>query len=54
VGIFLGPKLAMANHSCIPNSMVQFVGRKAILRAEKPIKVDDEIEISYTGVSSGL
>ncbi|KAF4963161.1 hypothetical protein FSARC_8787 [Fusarium sarcochroum] len=48
VGIFLGPKLAMANHSCIPNAMVQFVGRKAILRAEKPIKVDDEIEISYT------
>ncbi|KAM0343329.1 hypothetical protein ACHAPU_008650 [Fusarium lateritium] len=48
VGIFLGPKLAMANHSCIPTAMVQFVGRKAILRAEKPIRVDDEIEISYT------
>ncbi|EXK90053.1 SET and MYND protein [Fusarium oxysporum f. sp. raphani 54005] len=48
VGIFLEPKLAMANHSCIPNAMVQFVGRKAILRAEKPIKVDEEIEISYT------
>jgi hypothetical protein len=41
----------MANHSCIPNAMVQFVGRKAILRAEKPIKVDEEIEISYTGIS---
>lgn len=51
VGIFLEPKLAMANHSCIPNAMVQFVGRKAILRAEKPIKVDEEIEISYTGMS---
>ncbi|KAH6961402.1 hypothetical protein DER45DRAFT_520685 [Fusarium avenaceum] len=48
VGIFLGPKLAMANHSCIPNAMVQFVGRRAILRAEKPIEVDQEIEISYT------
>ncbi|KAM0188556.1 hypothetical protein ACHAPI_010490 [Fusarium lateritium] len=48
VGIFLGPKLAMANHSCIPNAMVQFAGRKAILRAEKPIKLDEEIEISYT------
>ncbi|KAF4446619.1 SET and MYND protein [Fusarium austroafricanum] len=47
VGVFLEPKLAMANHSCIPNAMVQFVGRKAILRAEKPISVDDEIEISY-------
>lgn len=51
VGIFLEPKLAMVNHSCIPNAMVQFVGRKAILRAEKPIKVDEEIEISYTGMS---
>ncbi|KAF4340239.1 SET and MYND [Fusarium beomiforme] len=48
VGIFLEPKLAMANHSCIPNAMVQFVDRKAILRAEKPIKVGEEIEISYT------
>ncbi|KAM0564011.1 hypothetical protein ACHAPJ_000219 [Fusarium lateritium] len=48
VGIFLEPKLAMANHSCIPNAMVQFVGRKAMLRAEKPINADDEIEISYT------
>lgn len=44
----------MANHSCIPNAMVQFIGRRAILRAEKPIKIDDEIEISYTGVSSSL
>jgi SET and MYND domain-containing protein len=40
----------MANHSCIPNAMVQFVGRRAILRAEKPIKADQEIEISYTGM----
>ncbi|KAK7430812.1 hypothetical protein QQZ08_002601 [Neonectria magnoliae] len=49
VGIFLEPTLAMANHSCIPNAMVQFIGRKAILRAETPIQAGDEIEISYTG-----
>ncbi|KAJ4203505.1 hypothetical protein NW767_005001 [Fusarium falciforme] len=48
VGIFLEPRLAMANHSCIPNATVQFVGRRAILRAERPIKADEEIEISYT------
>ncbi|KAI5466723.1 hypothetical protein BGZ63DRAFT_468689 [Mariannaea sp. PMI_226] len=48
VGIFLEPTLAMVNHSCIPNAMVQFVGRKAILRAETPIEAGDEIEISYT------
>ncbi|RDA83705.1 hypothetical protein CP532_1089 [Ophiocordyceps camponoti-leonardi (nom. inval.)] len=47
-GIFLEPKLAMANHSCIPNALVHFVGRTAILTAERPIKCGDEIEISYT------
>lgn len=49
VGIFLEPTLAMANHSCIPNALVQFIGRKAILRAEMPIKSGEEIVISYTG-----
>ncbi|KEY65659.1 hypothetical protein S7711_08732 [Stachybotrys chartarum IBT 7711] len=49
VGIFLEPTLAMANHSCIPNAFVQFIGRKAILRAETPIEAGQEIEISYTG-----
>lgn len=47
--MLLEPTLAMANHSCIPNAMVQFVGRKAILRAETAIQTGDEIEISYTG-----
>lgn len=49
VGIFLEPTLAMANHSCIPNAFVQFVGRTAVLRAESRIQNGDEIEISYTG-----
>ncbi|KAH8174029.1 SET domain-containing protein [Sarocladium implicatum] len=48
-GIFFEPYLAMANHSCIPNAFVQFVGRDAIIRAERPIAAGDEIEISYTG-----
>ncbi|KAF7548449.1 hypothetical protein G7046_g8679 [Stylonectria norvegica] len=48
VGIFLEPTLAMANHSCMPNAMVQFVGREAILRAETDIQAGQEIEISYT------
>ncbi|KAK2603836.1 hypothetical protein QQS21_003960 [Conoideocrella luteorostrata] len=48
VGIFLEPTLAMANHSCIPNAMVLFMGRKAVLRAETAIQAGDEIEISYT------
>ncbi|KAK0392320.1 hypothetical protein NLU13_1816 [Sarocladium strictum] len=47
-GIFFEPNLAMANHSCVPNAFVQFIGRDAVLRAETPIAVGDEIEISYT------
>ncbi|KAM3445159.1 hypothetical protein NHJ13734_000683 [Beauveria thailandica] len=54
VGIFLEPTLAMANHSCIPNAFVQFVGRSAVLRAESRIQNGDEIEISYTDYTSSL
>ncbi|OHE93620.1 MYND finger [Colletotrichum orchidophilum] len=46
-GIFLDTRLAMMNHSCCPNAMVQFDGRKATLRAMSFIESGDEIEISY-------
>lgn len=49
-GIFLHPTLAMVNHSCVPNATVSFSGRKALLRAEIPIKNGDEITISYIGM----
>ncbi|KAG5926364.1 hypothetical protein E4U53_003101 [Claviceps sorghi] len=48
VGIFLDPTLAMANHSCVPNATVLFAGRTAVLRAERPIREGEEIEICYT------
>ncbi|PHH83960.1 hypothetical protein CDD83_2727 [Cordyceps sp. RAO-2017] len=48
VGLFLEPTLAMANHSCVPNALVRFVGRTAVLVAERPIEAGDEVEISYT------
>ncbi|EGR47743.1 uncharacterized protein TRIREDRAFT_63364 [Trichoderma reesei QM6a] len=47
-GLYLEPTLAMANHSCIPNASVQFIGRNALLIAENPIRAGDEIEIAYT------
>lgn len=50
-GVFLDVDLAMANHSCVPNAYVCFVGRTAVLRAETEIKEGDEIEISYIGKS---
>ena len=51
-GLFLEPTLAMANHSCIPNATVDFIGREAMLRAVAPIAARDEIEISYIGMHS--
>ncbi|UKZ92265.1 uncharacterized protein TrAFT101_007227 [Trichoderma asperellum] len=48
IGLFLEPTLAMANHSCIPNAAVQFIGRNALLIAENPIRAGDEIELAYT------
>ncbi|KAL7797764.1 SET domain-containing protein [Trichoderma afarasin] len=48
VGLFLEPTLSMANHSCIPNAAVQFIGRNALLVAENPIRAGDEIELAYT------
>lgn len=47
--MFISPALAMVNHSCTPNAFVQFIGRKAVLRAYQAIKEGDEVEISYTG-----
>ncbi|KAL7922705.1 SET domain-containing protein [Trichoderma austrokoningii] len=48
IGLFLEPTLAMANHSCLPNAAVQFIGRNALLVAENPIRAGDEIELAYT------
>ncbi|KAH6604761.1 hypothetical protein Trco_006468 [Trichoderma cornu-damae] len=48
VGLFLEPSLAMANHSCVPNAAVQFIGRDALLVAENPIRAGDEVELAYT------
>jgi SET and MYND domain-containing protein len=50
-GVFLDVDLAMANHSCVPNAYVVFVGRTAVLRAERDISVGEEVEISYIGMS---
>jgi SET domain-containing protein len=43
------PTLAMVNHSCVPNAVVAFTGRKAFLRALRSMKSGEEIEISYIG-----
>ncbi|KAG5957255.1 hypothetical protein E4U57_001896 [Claviceps arundinis] len=54
VGIFLDPTLAMANHSCVPNATVLFIGRTAVLRAERDIREGDEIEVCYTDYTNPI
>ena len=39
----------MVNHSCVPNAFVQFVDRRALLKAYQAIKEGEEVEISYIG-----
>jgi SET domain-containing protein len=51
-GMFVNAALAMVNHSCVPNAFVQFIGRKAVLRANRAIKDEEEIEISYIGMTT--
>ena len=49
-GIFLDASLSMINHSCVPNAFIGFDKRTAMLRAERDIALNDEIEISYIGM----
>ncbi|CAH0001190.1 unnamed protein product [Clonostachys byssicola] len=52
--VFIQPTLAMMNHSCLPNAMIQFIDGKIVLRAETKLEAGDEIEISYTDVTMPL
>jgi hypothetical protein len=49
LGVGLYPRLASAvNHSCLPNAIVSFDDNaRFFLRANRAIKVGEEIEISY-------
>ncbi|RBQ86338.1 hypothetical protein VDGD_03295 [Verticillium dahliae] len=53
-GLFLDTTLAMVNHSCVPNAIVAFSGRRAFLRALRDIKEGEEIEISYIDCTQSL
>ncbi|KAF4636889.1 hypothetical protein G7Y89_g1188 [Cudoniella acicularis] len=47
IGLCYEPKLALANHSCIPNSFIMFDGRCILLMALNPIKAGESLFISY-------
>ncbi|KAM0287780.1 hypothetical protein ACHAQH_000312 [Verticillium albo-atrum] len=53
-GLFLDTTLAMVNHSCVPNAVVAFSGRRAFLRALRDIQEGEEIEISYIDCTQSL
>jgi hypothetical protein len=47
IGMGIYPLIAMANHSCRPNAVVQFDGHRANLRAIAPIEAGEEVLVSY-------
>eukprot|EP00918_Siedleckia_nematoides_P050098 GHVU01109647.1.p1 GENE.GHVU01109647.1~~GHVU01109647.1.p1 ORF type:complete len:726 (+),score=102.33 GHVU01109647.1:94-2178(+) len=47
IGRALYPTLALVNHSCDPNSEVNFFGKEVIIRPSRNIKKGQEITVSY-------
>ncbi len=48
----LYPVGAMVNHSCTPNAMQSFAGRRIVFRAIRPIAAGDEVTISYVELAA--
>ena len=48
----LYPVGAMVNHSCTPNAMQSFAGRRIAFRAIRPIAAGDEVTISYVELAA--
>lgn len=51
-GVGLYPVGAMLNHSCKPNAMQSFQGRRIIFRAMQPIAAGQEATISYVELAA--
>lgn len=47
LGTGLYPIISIVNHSCLPNAVLVFEGRLAVLRAMQHIPKGDEVSISY-------
>ncbi|XP_054796474.1 histone-lysine N-methyltransferase ASHR1 isoform X2 [Prosopis cineraria] len=47
LGTGLYPVISIVNHSCLPNSVLVFEGRSAVVRAVQHIPKDSEVLISY-------
>lgn len=51
IGIGLYPLAALINHSCVPNSIIVFNGKRAHIRTIREIKSGEEITISYVEIA---
>jgi hypothetical protein len=54
IGIGCFPRAAMFNHSCRPNCVQSFNGRRLVLRSLRKINAGEELTISYTELLSTL
>ncbi|GAV76217.1 SET domain-containing protein/zf-MYND domain-containing protein [Cephalotus follicularis] len=52
LGMGLYPLIAITNHSCVPNSVLVFEGKLAVIRALQHIPRDSEVSISYIDTAS--
>jgi hypothetical protein len=50
IGIAFYPIGKLINHSCAPNAVASFTGKKLVIRAVRPIKKGEEIYISYLDI----
>ncbi|KAL6515580.1 Histone-lysine N-methyltransferase ashr1 [Orobanche hederae] len=51
LGTGLYPVISVINHSCLPNSVLVFEGKMAVLRAMQHIPKDTEVLISYIDIA---
>jgi hypothetical protein len=51
IGLCFEPMASLANHSCTPNAAIMFDGRHMALRALDPIKMGEQIFISYIEIT---
>ncbi|XP_021285151.1 LOW QUALITY PROTEIN: histone-lysine N-methyltransferase ASHR1-like [Herrania umbratica] len=51
LGIGLYPVMSIINHSCLPNAVLVFEGKLAVLRALLPVEKGDEYFVSYIDLS---
>ncbi|XP_064411833.1 histone-lysine N-methyltransferase SMYD3 isoform X2 [Latimeria chalumnae] len=50
IGVGLYPSMSLLNHSCSPNCVIVFDGRRLLLHATQEIQANEELTVSYIDV----